>query len=84
MPVVVGGTNYYIESLIWNMLVNNSGGAAAREREEVRERCVSPGSILSDEEMRSMDSTMLHERLKRIDPQTANRIHPNNKRKIIR
>lgn len=34
--------------------------------------------------MEAMTSEMLHEHLKNIDPISANRIHPRNRRKIIR
>lgn len=36
------------------------------------------------ENMLNMESNKLHAYLKEIDPTSANKIHPNNKRKIMR
>ena len=36
------------------------------------------------DKMETMDSSKLHDYLKLIDPTMANRLHPNNKRKIMR
>uniref|UniRef100_A0A182QG44 C2H2-type domain-containing protein n=1 Tax=Anopheles farauti TaxID=69004 RepID=A0A182QG44_9DIPT len=108
MPIVVGGTNYYIESILWQVLL----GEGVR-RERVRPRSVSeqepteassapkqPKLLDPDEElerlvqelpdMESVDvleayeSELLHRILQRVDPATAERLHPNNKRKILR
>lgn len=35
-------------------------------------------------QMTAIPSTILHEHLKKVDPNSANRLHPNNQRKIIR
>lgn len=91
IPIVVGGTNYYIESLLWHNLV--SPGIGKRKRNdsvcgdlsglsyEVREFIE---NSLMVEKMEEMESAKLYEYLQRIDPPMANRLHPNNKRKIMR
>lgn len=91
IPIVVGGTNYYIESLLWHNLVSPGIGK--------RKRCDYDGDSLSgltqelsdfisapsmEEKMEEMESTKLYEFLQQIDPLMANRLHPNNKRKIMR
>lgn len=35
-------------------------------------------------ELELQDSLILHKHLKTVDPDSANRLHPNNKRKIVR
>ncbi|OXU29491.1 hypothetical protein TSAR_015844 [Trichomalopsis sarcophagae] len=74
MPIIVGGTNYYIESLIWKVLVDNPN----------------QGDFDSDEEsplkIRRIDGTSneeLHKKLMEVDPEMASRLHPNNRRKVI-
>ncbi|XP_018333826.1 tRNA dimethylallyltransferase [Agrilus planipennis] len=73
LPVIVGGTNYYIEALLWNILIENS------RESEVH---YIPGEGLSDKLPKS--SQELHKELEDIDPEMAKRVHPNNKRKIVR
>ncbi|KAH8288298.1 hypothetical protein KR054_000216 [Drosophila jambulina] len=73
-PIVVGGTNYYIESLLWDVLVDS------QEKK-------SQGSSLvevKEGELGAMTTAELHKHLARIDAGSANRIHPNNRRKILR
>ncbi|XP_055585598.1 tRNA dimethylallyltransferase [Uranotaenia lowii] len=172
-PIIVGGTNYYIESVLWQVLVGKEireerGIRSPRRRstendddrkrvkltaapEQTTEECVktepatakacggeeqesqqsgesessssssakvrtecddsekqkckknevveddesSSSACLDDEEvekvvalatneMEQLESTFLHRVLGRVDPVTADRLHPNNKRKIIR
>ncbi|KAH8388254.1 hypothetical protein KR093_002022, partial [Drosophila rubida] len=67
-PIVVGGTNYYIESLLWDTLISTQDDQGTVEHEQ----------------MASMTTLELHKLLGNIDPSSANRIHPNNRRKIER
>lgn len=91
IPIIVGGTNYYIESILWHNLVSPGIGKRKRVESEVdaiselsdeARKFISDSSIV--EKMNEMDSATLHEYLRLIDPTYANRVHPNNKRKIIR
>nr|XP_029709608.1 tRNA dimethylallyltransferase-like [Aedes albopictus] len=160
MPIIVGGTNYYIESVLWQVLVGSgvrqerirrrrspsdeeepgkkpklaTGGAGdddapagastssrpeesksdsenenaskvavaiakkVRTEEEPCESEISgedsAGGIATDQvekvllmttdQMEQQESTLLHGVLRRVDPVTADRLHPNNKRKIVR
>ncbi|XP_023013035.2 tRNA dimethylallyltransferase isoform X1 [Leptinotarsa decemlineata] len=70
LPVVVGGTNYYIESLLWKILIDDGSYVEV------------PGVLPNNEH--ELPSEELHEKLKALDPSMARRLHPNNKRKILR
>lgn len=97
MPIVVGGTNYYIESLLWNVLMDPTASSASTNQECGVKRKLDNSDSESDDmfhidtikrfttqQMNEMESCDLHKCLQQIDPITANRLHPNNKRKIIR
>lgn len=120
VPIIVGGTNYYIESLLWEILVDkvrnsDEEGQSSDEchREETRELlkkrqkmqdvpCVMTGSnlsVLTAESSKGNDlledtkklptpwsasEKSLYERLMEVDPVTAERLHPNDTRKIAR
>mgnify|MGYP005984117917 CR=1 FL=1 len=71
LAIVVGGTNYYIESLLWKILIEAPG-------EHVK---ALPDIVNKDHELPSEE---LHKKLKLLDPNMARRLHPNNKRKILR
>jgi tRNA dimethylallyltransferase len=71
LPFIVGGTGLYIESVCYGYQFSESG---------------------SDEQFRSELSAYadqfgeqaLHDKLKRIDPGSAERLHPNDRRRVIR
>ncbi|CAK9153843.1 unnamed protein product [Ilex paraguariensis] len=79
LPVVVGGTNYYIQALVSQFLLDDSV-------EDVDESCLSdqPGNKLSDSELEVEGKNFSYnfDCLKDLDPVAANRIHPNDHRKI--
>ncbi|CAG9860796.1 unnamed protein product [Phyllotreta striolata] len=70
LPVIVGGTNYYIESLLWKILIDDDNYTST------------PGILPNNDH--ELPSEELHKKLKELDPVTARRLHPNNKRKILR
>lgn len=74
-PIVVGGTNYYIESLLWDILVDSDVKPDEGKHS---------GEHLKDAELNALSTLELHQHLAKIDAGSANRIHPNNRRKIIR
>ncbi|KAH8406960.1 hypothetical protein KR222_001727, partial [Zaprionus bogoriensis] len=74
-PIVVGGTNYYIESLLWDILVST---------QEDQLPAAAVANHLNAERMTGMTTDELHKHLHSIDASSANRIHPNNRRKIER
>ncbi|GJQ70862.1 hypothetical protein Trydic_g783 [Trypoxylus dichotomus] len=72
IAIVVGGTNYYIESLLWKILVEDPGNS----------RLNVPG--ISPNNEHELGNEELYKRLQQLDPNMAKRLHPNNKRKILR
>ncbi|KAI3975461.1 hypothetical protein MKX01_042471 [Papaver californicum] len=79
LPVVVGGTNYYIQALVSPFLLDDS-------REDMEEVCDSslPADKQSDckYELGNDGPTNNYNLLKELDPDAANRIHPNDYRKV--
>ncbi|XP_064327216.1 tRNA dimethylallyltransferase isoform X2 [Phalacrocorax carbo] len=74
IPIVVGGTNYYIESLLWKVLINTKQKASTAP-ELVTDRKV---------ELEQLDGVELHRRLSQVDPEMAAKLHPHDKRKVAR
>ncbi|KAL5056178.1 hypothetical protein RYX36_036860 [Vicia faba] len=79
LPVIVGGTNYYIQALVTLFLLDDS-------TDELNESNLgdSPGITGCDNSIAAENdcSGYSYDLLKDIDPVAANRIHPNNLRKI--
>ncbi|XP_067389806.1 tRNA dimethylallyltransferase isoform X2 [Emydura macquarii macquarii] len=74
IPIVVGGTNYYIESLLWKVLVDTKAKTSP-----------SPGRAGDHkEELEQLDSHSLYCRLSQVDPEMAVKLHPHDKRKVAR
>ncbi|XP_021562218.1 tRNA dimethylallyltransferase, mitochondrial isoform X2 [Carlito syrichta] len=73
IPIIVGGTNYYIESLLWKVLVNTKPQEMGTDK--VNDRKV---------ELEKEDGHELHKRLSRVDPEMAAKLHPHDKRKVAR
>lgn len=119
---MVGGTNYYIESLLWKVLVTSQAqykhvkwttdnpesneddetGAPAATEPQTKDSADQPTTSGGKDEARIENITLehllkmsalemvnvaeveLHRHLKDVDPATAVRLHPNNRRKVIR
>ncbi|XP_068773455.1 tRNA dimethylallyltransferase isoform X2 [Struthio camelus] len=74
IPIVVGGTNYYIEALLWKVLVSTKEKGSA-----------APGPVIDRKvELEQMDGAELHRRLSQVDPEMAAKLHPHDKRKVAR
>ncbi|GAB7056068.1 MULTISPECIES: tRNA (adenosine(37)-N6)-dimethylallyltransferase MiaA [Paenibacillus] len=71
LPFIVGGTGLYIESVCYNFQFSDAGSDDAF-REEQKAFAQAQGA------------EALHERLKQVDPESAERLHPNDQRRIIR
>jgi tRNA dimethylallyltransferase len=98
IPIIVGGTNYYIESLMWKILISSGDrGKSDTEISDddvtripdsilkiIKERNTDPTLDITDKDFYSLPSELLHETLQQLDPAMAARLHPNNIRKIIR
>ena len=70
LPLVVGGTGLYIKALIYGLFEAPPFDAAVRERLRL--------------EAGDLGAPALHERLARLDPEAAGRIHPNDAFRIVR
>ena len=71
IPIVVGGTGFYIQALLYDIdFTENDGDDSFRkELEQTAEE---------------MGSEALHRQLREVDPASAEQIHPHNKKRIIR
>lgn len=71
IPVITGGTGLYVNTLLYEM---NFGETASDE----------PYREMLEEIASEQGSEVLHEMLKAVDEAAAERIHPNNVRRVIR
>ncbi len=71
IPVVAGGTGFYIQALLYDIDFTENDGDLAYRREL---------EALAEKE----GAGILHERLKAVDPESAGAIHANNIRRVIR
>ncbi|MFZ3587836.1 tRNA (adenosine(37)-N6)-dimethylallyltransferase MiaA [Bacillus sp. DJP31] len=71
LPIIVGGTGLYIQSVIYDYhFSEHSSNSILREQLE--------------KEAKEKGIDVLVERLRKIDPVSAEKIHPNNQRRVIR
>ena len=71
IPIIAGGTGFYIQALLYDIDFAEEEGAS-----EVRLRL--------EREAKELGNEALHERLKLVDPESAKSIHPNNIKRVIR
>ncbi|HZG59872.1 MAG TPA: tRNA (adenosine(37)-N6)-dimethylallyltransferase MiaA [Anoxybacillus sp.] len=71
LPMIVGGTGLYIQSVIYDYQFSDAP-SDDNYRRKLEKFALEHGAVA------------LHEKLKEIDPQSAERIHPNNVRRVIR
>ncbi|XP_061452663.1 tRNA dimethylallyltransferase isoform X2 [Rhineura floridana] len=76
IPIVVGGTNYYIESLLRKVLIDTE--------EVARHSGLAEGTTDRKVELEKLDCQELHCRLSQVDPRMAAKLHPHDKRKVAR
>ncbi len=71
IPILVGGTGFYIQALVYDIdFTNKDEDTSIRRKLET----------FADQE----GLTALHERLRKVDPKSAELIHANNKKRVIR
>ncbi|RIB20509.1 IPP transferase-domain-containing protein [Gigaspora rosea] len=71
VPIIVGGTHYYIQSLLWkNSLIKSYDDECDNDSE--------------DDENLNSETDVLYKRLQEVDPIMANKWHWNDRRKIRR
>ncbi|XP_076896125.1 tRNA dimethylallyltransferase 2-like [Bidens hawaiensis] len=79
LPVIVGGTNYYIQALVSRFLLDESLGDTDDGCFDETNGDKEPHTQLM---LDQQNFSYSYESLKAIDPVAANRIHPNDHRKI--
>ena len=71
IPIITGGTGFYIQALLYDINFDNQDC-----NEEFRAEL--------EEIAKEQGNEVLHERLKKIDPVSAEKIHANNVKRVIR
>ena len=72
IPVITGGTGFYIQAVLYDIDFNKDAGADDSIRDELNEYYEKNGK------------TALHDMLKGVDPKSAEAIHENNVKRVIR
>ncbi|PIN25400.1 tRNA delta(2)-isopentenylpyrophosphate transferase [Handroanthus impetiginosus] len=78
LPVIVGGTNYYIQALVSRFLLDDH----AEDLEENSLLDITGDNEKPEFELESENCQYTYSHLTELDPVAANRIHPNDQRKI--
>jgi len=99
MPVIVGGTHYYIEALLWEFLIDADKTASdtflfqqdkmQKENQiETESSQVNVDTVFSKpifmSSFKDVPSDVLYNILMEVDPEAAQVLHPNDRRKVIR
>ncbi|QFT88951.1 tRNA dimethylallyltransferase [Bacillus sp. THAF10] len=71
IPIIVGGTGLYIQSVLYDYHFSDQG-KDTRIRQELEKKAIDIGP------------DALYEELEKIDPVTAKQMHPNNTRRVVR
>jgi len=71
LPIIVGGTGMYIQSVLYDYQFTDD-----RVNQEIRKAYY--------DELEQVGPEKMHEKLQQIDPESAKVIHPNNTRRVIR
>ena len=72
LPLLVGGTGLYLQAISYDMTLGEKG-ANTQLRQELNQLAAEPDG-----------PQKLHKRLQTVDPATAERLHPNDIRRVIR
>lgn len=72
IPIIAGGTGFYIQALLYDI-----DFSIEEDHSEIRKRLEAETATVGRPET-------LHQRLSRIDPESAAAIHPNNQKRVIR
>lgn len=90
-PIIVGGTTYYIETLLWKVLISSNERASDSSKEStILGETYASMSIeeivkkLKIDDFNPDNPLAYHDVLTKLDPMTAQSLHPNNVRKIRR
>ena len=108
MPIICGGTNYYIESLLWKILIEDESKSTevplpikkpkldlskstytienneTNDNMEPKTSHKDIGECIRYAEYENMSNVKLHEELRKVDPERANELHTNERRRVLR
>ena len=70
IPIIVGGTGFYIQSILYDIDFSKEDNSKVRYELE--------------QELKEKGSVFLYNILKEIDPKSCEKIHPNNTKRVIR
>lgn len=86
VPIVVGGTHYYIEALLWdNVLLHDTDDPLQScATADADKHCASEFNEDASLDHDQRPGALLYERLTQVDPLMASWLHPHNERKIRR
>ena len=73
LPILVGGTGFYIQAMLKDIDFQEEDG---KEKTKIRKTL--------NQALEEKGSVFLHEELKRVDPTSAEKIHAHNKQRILR
>lgn len=79
IPMIVGGTHYYIEALLWNTLLEHTGTQAGDEKPQQQ-----PAGDDATQQLEKLSNAELYAVLESLDPEFAVTLHPNDRRKVLR
>ncbi|KAF9896476.1 hypothetical protein BX616_007386, partial [Lobosporangium transversale] len=80
IPVIVGGTHYYIQSLLWrDTLLDTKKNPGMLSEAEQQEQI-----SIHEKFLKESDTLTLYKKLQEVDPIMANKWHENDRRKITR
>lgn len=71
IPILAGGTGFYIQAVLYDIAFTEDQGEDGYRR-RMQELAADQGEIV------------LHEKLRQVDPESAEAIHPNNIKRVIR
>lgn len=97
IPILVGGTHYYIHAVLSDILIdtestlvnekkrkslhNEDDSSVFKIIKECHEKNMDLNVYLHDSSISTQD---FYEQLQRVDMQSAQKIHPNDRRKLVR
>ncbi|KAF9585529.1 hypothetical protein BGW38_001930 [Lunasporangiospora selenospora] len=89
LPVVVGGTHYYIQSLLWKDTLLDTKKDAGTMSDDEDDTGAKPSTPEEEERphdafLRDSDTPTLYKKLQEVDPIMAKKWHENDRRKISR
>ncbi|KAJ2557586.1 tRNA dimethylallyltransferase, mitochondrial [Coemansia sp. RSA 1933] len=83
VPILVGGTNYYIQSVLFRKSLISSNRTTG-STDDVADAEKTPAERAFEASKGDVSDRELWEELKQVDPLMAEKWHPNNRRKVLR